>query len=86
MRSEVREFDGDNLGAAIQFIQTLPEVFRRVYVEVSDEPGKSGWHLVYGDDRAFVPGLLDALIRGRRFRVSGSDEILRVSRKQPLTA
>jgi hypothetical protein len=82
MTSEIREFEGLQLDAAIEFIHTLPEVYRRMYVEVCDAVQKTGWLLVYGDDRDFVPGLLRAVIRGRRFRVRGSDEILRLPRVQ----
>ena len=84
MTSEVKEFESRNLAAAIEFIRTLPKVYRRIYVEVCDD--SSAWHLVYGDDRSFAPSLLSTVIQGRRFRIRGSDEILRLSRIQLPTA
>jgi hypothetical protein len=60
------EFAPGEENAAADYIRTLPEDVRRVYVEEWDG---AGWRLVFGDDREHTPRGLSRVTAGRRFRI-----------------
>jgi hypothetical protein len=66
-----REFAAGDLGAALAYIDGLPEDVRRVYMDVRDERGN--WCCVYGDERSNAHRVLGKLIEGRSFRLRGTD-------------
>lgn len=68
-----REFNGEEISAAVECIAGMPEEVRRVYVEVWNDR----WDFVYGDLREYVvPRLLQLVVRGRSFRVKGVANLL----------
>ena len=66
---ERREFAASDMKEALEYIASMPETIRRIQVDVFGNG--SGWVLAYGDERAYVPGLLAHVVRGRRFRLRG---------------
>lgn len=61
-----REFAPEETDEATEFIRTLPEEIRRIYVEEWD--GRN-WRFVFGDDREHAPRGLGRLSPGLRFRI-----------------